>query len=113
MSLSPTPLESRRRERRPVPDLGTVRSGNSDHDPGPPGAYGGDSPWPVSSHRYPEVSAALLAATPGAHWLEYVDTVSPIVTGSLKVANGQAIVPPTSGLGLEWDETAVAKFLLS
>jgi hypothetical protein len=28
---------------------------------------------PMSSHLFPEVSAHLLAATPTAHWLEYVD----------------------------------------
>ena len=33
----------------------------------------------MSSHLYPEVSAHLLAATPTAHWLEYVDWANAIV----------------------------------
>jgi mandelate racemase len=33
----------------------------------------------VSSHLFPEVSAHLLAATPGRHWLEYVDWANSIL----------------------------------
>ena len=29
--------------------------------------------WPVSSHLFPEASAHLLCADPGAHWLEWVE----------------------------------------
>jgi mandelate racemase len=65
---------------------------------------------PVSSHRYPEVSASLLAATPTAHWLEYVDTVSPVLLAPLRVDRGRAVVPSEPGLGLAWDESAVERF---
>src|SRR5258707_5517831 len=33
----------------------------------------------MSSHLFPEVSCHLLAATPTAHWLEFVDWAAPIL----------------------------------
>ncbi len=65
---------------------------------------------PVSSHLFPEVSAHLLAVTPTAHWLEYVDWANPILQQPLDVADGTAIAPDRPGLGLAWDEAAVAKY---
>lgn len=68
--------------------------------------------WPVSSHRYPEMSASLLAATPMSHWLEYVDTVSPVLSQALRIERGRAIVSSEPGAGLTWDERAVDRFLV-
>ncbi len=67
---------------------------------------------PVSSHLFPEVSAHLLAVTPTAHWLEYVDWANPILQQPLEILDGTAIAPEQPGLGLAWDEAAVAKFLV-
>jgi mandelate racemase len=61
---------------------------------------------PVSSHLFPEVSAHLLAATPTAHWLEYVDWADAIVREPLRIVDGMAIVPERPGAGLEWDAPA-------
>jgi hypothetical protein len=47
----------------------------------------------VSSHLFPEVSAHLLAATLGRHWLEYVDWAVPLLQEPLQIPNGMAIVP--------------------
>ena len=66
----------------------------------------------VSSHLFPEVSAHLLAATPGRHWLEYVDWAVPLLQEPLQIADGMAIVPNRIGNGMLWDEAAVAKFKL-
>jgi len=66
----------------------------------------------VSSHLFPEVSAHLMAATPGCHWLEYVDWAMPILEEPLKIVDGMAIVPSGLGNGLRWDAAAVAKFRL-
>ncbi|WP_426440461.1 enolase C-terminal domain-like protein [Bradyrhizobium genosp. P] len=66
----------------------------------------------VSSHLFPEVSAHLLAATPGRHWLEYVDWAVPILQDPIQIVNGMAIVPNRPGNGMRWDEAAVAKFRL-
>lgn len=65
---------------------------------------------PLSSHLYPEVSVHLLAATPTAHWLEYVDWASPILEEPLVIEDGHARVPERPGIGLAWDEKAAAKY---
>jgi mandelate racemase len=67
---------------------------------------------PVSSHLFPEVSAHLLAATSGAHWLEYVDWAAPLLQEPLQIVDGMAAIPQTPGNGLRWDPAAVAKFRL-
>jgi mandelate racemase len=64
----------------------------------------------MSSHLYHEVSAHLLAATPTAHWIEYVDWADPILQEPLKVAGGCVTPPDRPGAGLEWDPGAVAHF---
>ena len=66
---------------------------------------------PLSSHLYPEISAHLMAVTPTRHWLEMVDWAEPILAKRpLRVENGQAILEEMPGVGLEWDEDAVARF---
>jgi mandelate racemase len=68
---------------------------------------------PVSSHLFPEVSAHLLAATPTAHWLEYVDWADAIVREPLRIVDGMAIVPERPGAGLEWDVPAIEHYRMS
>ncbi|MGH3392242.1 MAG: enolase C-terminal domain-like protein, partial [Actinomadura sp.] len=65
---------------------------------------------PMSSHLYPEVSAHLLAATPTAHWLEYVDWANPILQEPLRIVDGHATPPDLPGNGLAWDAAAVARY---
>ena len=67
---------------------------------------------PLVSHVFPEVSVHLLAASPTAHRLEYLDMASRILREPLKVEDGQAIVPSGPGIGLDWDEDAVGRFLV-
>lgn len=67
----------------------------------------------MSSHLYPEVSAHLLAATPTCHLLEYVDWAEPILKNPLRIENGRAVIPDTPGVGLDWDEEAVAHFRIN
>jgi mandelate racemase len=64
----------------------------------------------MSSHLFPEVSAHLLAATPTAHYLEYVDWADAFVREPLRVADGHAIIPDRPGNGLVWDQVKVARF---
>jgi mandelate racemase len=67
---------------------------------------------PMSTHLFPEVSAHLLAATPTAHWLEYVDWAQPILREKLRIVGG-AIAPSSApGVGLAWDDEAVARYRL-
>jgi mandelate racemase len=68
-----------------------------------------------SRHRHvfpplPEVSAHLLAVTPTAHWLEYVDWANAVLAEPLAIVDGNAIVPERPGNGLAWDEAAVRKY---
>jgi len=70
-------------------------------------------PIPMSSHLFPEVSAHLLAATPTAHWLEYVDWADSIVQEPLRIVDGMAIVPDRPGSGLEWDDTSVKRYRMN
>ena len=64
---------------------------------------------PMSSHLFPEVSAHLLAATPTAHWLEYVDWAAPLLREPIAIADGFAQTAATPGNGLEWDRDAVER----
>jgi mandelate racemase len=66
----------------------------------------------MSTHLFPEVSAHLLAVTPTAHWLEYVDWAEPVLAERLEIADGMAAVPDRPGAGLAWDEGAVRKYLI-
>jgi mandelate racemase len=65
---------------------------------------------PLSSHLYPEVSVHLLAATPTRHWLEYVDWAEPVLAAPLAVTDGKCTPPDRPGIGIEWNEAAVAKY---
>src|SRR5689334_19767254 len=65
---------------------------------------------PLSSHLLPEVSAALLAVSPTAHWLEYVDWASAILAEPLRVVNGAVTPPAVPGSGISWNEDAVARY---
>jgi mandelate racemase len=67
----------------------------------------------MSSHLYPEVSAHLLAVTPTAHWLEYVDWANAILQEPLRIADGNAIVSNRPGNGLAWDDNAVRKYRMA
>ena len=64
----------------------------------------------MSSHLYPELSAHLLAATPTAHWLEYVDWADAILEEPLRVVEGSAVVSDRAGAGLSWNEDAVSRY---
>lgn len=66
----------------------------------------------MSSHLFPEVSAHLLAATPTAHWLEWMDWAVPILREPLRVIDGMVTPSVQPGVGLAWDEDAVARFRL-
>jgi len=66
----------------------------------------------MSSHLFPEVSAHLLAVTPTAHWLEYVDWANPILETPCSLHEGNIIIPTTPGIGMTWNEDAVRRYQL-
>jgi mandelate racemase len=63
----------------------------------------------VSSHLMPEVSAHLLAATPTARWLEYVDWADALLVEPLQVIDGMVSPADRPGAGLEWDEAKLRR----
>lgn len=65
----------------------------------------------ISNHLWPEVSAQLLAVTPNAHWLEYVDWWNDALREPLALTGGMADTAGVTGSGVEWNEAAIAPFV--
>jgi mandelate racemase len=76
-------------------------------------ALAADAQIPMSSHLYPEVSAHLLAATPTAHWLEYVDWVNALLAEPLQMVDGMAMPSDRAGAGLAWNDEAVRRYAVT
>jgi mandelate racemase len=66
---------------------------------------------PMSSHLFAEASSHMLAVTPTAHWIEYLDIARAIVAEPVEIVDG-TITARGHGLGLSWNEAAVAKYLV-
>jgi mandelate racemase len=75
----------------------------------------------LASQQYPEISVHLLtasptthllAASPTAHLLEYMPWAQPIMAEKLVIEDGSAVVPHRPGLGLVFDEQAIARFAI-
>jgi mandelate racemase len=64
----------------------------------------------MSSHLLPEASVHLLAATPTAHWLEYVDWADPILAEPLAIIDGCAAAALRPGFGIAWNDEGVARY---
>jgi mandelate racemase len=67
----------------------------------------------MSSHLYPEVSAHLLAVTPTAHWLEYVDWANAVLAEPMRIVGGDAIISGRPGNGLAWNPDAVRRLQMT
>ena len=66
----------------------------------------------MSSHLYPEFSAHLLRVSETAHWLEWQDWADPVLRAPYPVRGGAVHIPDVPGVGLEWDEAAVARYAM-
>ncbi len=66
---------------------------------------------PISTHLYPEVAAHVMRATETAHWLEWQDWANPILQLPYEIKAGKLHIPDVPGIGLAWDEKAVAAHL--
>jgi mandelate racemase len=99
-----------------------IRAGASDYAMPDVQKIGGVTGWmkaaalaeaarlPVSSHVFAEASAHLLAVTPTAHWLEWMDKAGPVLQEPQTVAQDGTVTARGPGLGMAWDEKAVARF---
>src|SRR5690606_7614830 len=100
----------------------SVRAGASDLAMPDVMKIGGVSAWmqaatiasgaslPMSSHLFPEISAHLLAVTPTAHWLEYLDLAGPLLKRPMVIEDGMAIPVDEPGTGIEWNPAAVERY---
>ncbi len=66
----------------------------------------------MSNHLFVEFSTHLLCATPTAHWLEYAEWFNPIIAQPLRIVDGCAVLDERPGSGVEWNEDAVARYLV-
>jgi mandelate racemase len=64
---------------------------------------------PMSSHTFVEASMQLMCATPTAHWLEVMDAAGGLRGAPLKLRDGMVTPWDTPGIGMEWNEEAVAR----
>ncbi len=67
---------------------------------------------PVTPHLFMEASAHLVAACPNAIWQEHMPWWEAILKEPVDFRDGMIHLRDRPGLGLEWDEKAVAKFEL-
>ena len=75
-------------------------------------AIAGAAGIPMSTHLYPEVAAQVMRVTETAHWLEWQDWADPILQRPYAIKDGLLHVPEDMpGVGLEWNEDAVAAHL--
>jgi mandelate racemase len=63
---------------------------------------------PISTHLYPEVAAHVMRVSETAHWLEWQDWANPVLQRPYEVKAGKLHIPDVPGIGLDWDEKAVA-----
>jgi len=66
---------------------------------------------PLSNHTHIEANAHAMAVVPSAGWFEYLDLASAILTEPLAVVDG-TVTARGPGLGIGWNERAVARYLI-
>ncbi|MBT5809011.1 MAG: mandelate racemase [Rhodospirillaceae bacterium] len=71
-------------------------------------AIAGAAGVPMSTHLYPEVAAHVMRVTETAHWLEWQDWADPILQNPYEIRDGLLHIPDVPGVGLDWNEDAVA-----
>jgi mandelate racemase len=76
-------------------------------------ALAGTHGIPMSTHLYPEIAAHVMRVTETAHWLEWQDWTNPILQRPFRVEKGDLHIPDAPGVGIDWNEDAVAAYLVS
>mgnify|MGYP000302157351 CR=1 FL=1 len=61
----------------------------------------------VAPHFLMELHVSLTAAAPSAAWVEYIPQLDAVASSRMLIADGQAVVPETPGLGIAWDWAAL------
>jgi mandelate racemase len=73
-------------------------------------AIAGAAGVPMSTHLYPEVAAHVMRVTETAHWLEWQDWADPLLQEPFALEDGHLVIPDRPGIGIEWNESAVAHY---
>jgi mandelate racemase len=68
---------------------------------------------PLSNHLFAEVSAHLMCVTPTAGWFETCDWPAPVLKNAVEVRDGMVWPSDRPGIGIEWNEAAIARFAVS
>lgn len=76
-------------------------------------AIAGAAGVPMSTHLYPEVAAHVMRVTETAHWLEWQNWADPILQKPYAIKDGMLQIPDVPGVGLEWNEAAVKRYLVN
>lgn len=64
---------------------------------------------PLSSHIFHEVTAHVMAVSPTADWLEYLDLADPILQSPLRIEAGNAVLNESAGTGIDWNAESVER----
>lgn len=82
---------------------------------------GGITPWlkvahlaeafnlAVCPHFLMELHVSLAAAVPNGAWVEYIPQLDAVASSRLAIEDGCAVPPEAPGLGIAWDEEALAR----
>jgi mandelate racemase len=73
-------------------------------------AVAGAAGIPMSTHLYPEIAAHLMRVSETAHWLEWQDWASPILTEPFQLQDGYLMIPEVPGSGIRWNEDAIKRY---
>ena len=88
------------------------------------GRIGGITPWlkvahmaeahnvAVCPHFLMELHVSLSAAIPNGRYVEYIPQLDEITHSRMRIDNGRAIPSDAPGLGIEWDDKAIASMAI-
>ncbi|MFY0679554.1 MAG: mandelate racemase/muconate lactonizing enzyme family protein [Thalassovita sp.] len=62
----------------------------------------------VCPHFLMELHLPLVCAVPNAKWLEYIPQLDSVTSAPMAIENGYGIPSDKPGLGIQWDENAIA-----
>ncbi len=114
-----TPLQSGENWWHPADAARAIQAGTTDFAMPDLVKIGGLSGWqrtapvaqaasiPVSNHLFIEASTHALAATSNAHYLEHMDIAGSLLKEPYALEDG-CLAPRGPGLGMEWNEKAIA-----
>jgi L-alanine-DL-glutamate epimerase-like enolase superfamily enzyme len=62
----------------------------------------------ICPHFLMELHVALCCAVPNARWVEYIPQLESLTVSGMRIEEGHAVASPEPGLGIAWDDAAIA-----